>query len=146
MVRPRLWERAVRDTLMARCVEASDLCVAACEGVLATDPSYTSPGTEPYSEAHLAMVSCASACSLLSRAMRAGEADLELVGWCAEICLQSSALPKPAGAHAAAWTLVVRACRRCARACQAVVERISVTARDVIDASRDTDFQPTLES
>ena len=132
-------------TLLERCIQAGETCVAACERALASDASYTSPGTEPYTQAHLTLVSCVSVCSLLVRALREGDGDLELARWCAEICSACAAAEAPPGVSEAAWTPVVRACTRCAGECEAVVARISSFARQAFGASRDAEFQALVE-
>ena len=123
-----------------RCAYATDLCSMACEVALAADPSYTSPGTEPYSEAQLALVSCASVCTLLARALRGGDADLELVRWCAEICVKCAATDGPDGVPAAQWGLVVNACRKSAALCNLLIDSISQCTRSAL-SWRDTDVQ-----
>lgn len=128
-------------TLLDRCIQASESCAAACEMALASDASYTSPGTEPYSKAHLALVSCASVCSLLGNALRAGDGDLALVRWCAEICAHCAAGGAPEGVPEAAWTRVVHASTRCAAECEAVAARISSFVQQAFGKHRDSDFQ-----
>lgn len=127
--------------LIDRCIQASELCALACEAALATDNAYTSPGTDPYSRPHLAMVSCASVCGLVSRALREGDADLELLRWCAEMCMACATPQMPPGVNSAAWSLVVRVCRRCAMECNALIDAVSSSARCAIDATRDSGFQ-----
>ena len=131
---------------MNRCLRASEACALACESALASDPSYTSPGTEPYSEAQLALVSCASVCTLVARALRMGDGDLELLRWCAETCSQCMAFAMPPGVPEAAWSGVVQACGQGAQACEALVERISRCAHGAIGAVHGTDFRSSLES
>jgi hypothetical protein len=138
---PANQELGLSRTLIDRCIQASELCALACEAALATDTDYTSPGTDPYSKPHLAMVSCASVCGLVSRALREGDADLELVRWCAEMCIACATPDMPPGVHSAAWSLVVRVCRRCAMECNALVDAVDSTAQSAIDATRDSGFQ-----
>jgi hypothetical protein len=138
---PRTKELGVSKTWIDRCIQASELCALACEAALATDTAYTSPGTDPYSKPHLAMVSCASVCGLVSRALREGDADLELLRWCAEMCMACATPEMPAGVDSAAWNLVVRVCLRCALECNALVDAVDRTARSAIDATRDSGFQ-----
>lgn len=123
-----------------RCVYAAELCSMACEVALGADPSYTNPGTEPYSDAQLALVSCASVCTLVARALREGDADLELVRWCAEICVKSAATAPLDGAPADQCRLVVDACRKSAAACNLLIDSISQSTRNAF-AWRDTDVQ-----
>ena len=129
-------------SLLDRCIQAGDLCAAACEMALASDASYTSPGTEPYTEQHLALVSCASVCSLLVKALREGDGDLELVRWCAEVCAQCAGGQAPEGLPEAAWMHVVRASHRCANECEAVAARISSFTQQAFGRRRDSDFHP----
>ena len=128
-------------SLLERCVRAAEACAAACGQALAADAAYTSPGTERYSEAHLALVSCESVCMLVVRALREGDGDLALLQWCAESCAQCAAGEAPVGMPDAAWSLATRANLRCAIECHDVIERISEFAGSAIGASRDTDFQ-----
>lgn len=128
-----------------RCIFAGELCATACGLALAADPSYTSPGTEPYSGVHLALVSCESVCSLVVRALRAGDGDLELVRWCAEICFKCAEAAAPDSMPCGQWERVVAACRRCADSCQAVVDLLSASARDAANDTSATDPQLLLE-
>ena len=125
---------------MQRCAQAAEVCAAACDAALAADDSYTRPGTEPYAAGHLALVSCGAVCSLVVAAVREGDGDLELLRWCAETCSQCASGERPEHMPPAAWSLVTRACMRCAIACQAVVDHVAHFARQAIEASRDTDF------
>lgn len=133
-------------SLFGRCIEAGERAAAACEMVLASDDAYTNPGTDPYSTAHLALVSCAATCSLLVRALQEGDGDLELVRWCGEICCQCATADAPEGVSEPVWTLLVHACTRCASACEWVAESISSFAGQACGGRCDTDFQVIAES
>ena len=125
-------------SFLRRCISAAEVCAAACELVLAADPSYTSPNTNQYSEAHLALVSCTSVCTLAARALREGDADLELLRWAGEISSKCACAARPDGVPDEQWAVVVAACRRCASHCRAVIERISGAARDALGEGLDS--------
>lgn len=126
--------------LFKRCIQASASSGLACERVLASDVSYTQPGAEPYDRAHLAIVGSISVCALVVGALREGDADIELLRWCAEICSECSTLTPHASVPAADWAAVVTASRRCARLCLEVVDRVQAAASRAIGAGCDTDF------
>ena len=128
-------------TLLERCIRAGQECSSACEAALASDSSYTSPGTHPYSSAHLGLLSCASVCSLVVRALCEGDGDLELVRWCSEVCAQCAAAECPDGVAADAWAQVVEACTNYARDCRTLEERISAYAHRLFRDRSDSGFQ-----
>lgn len=127
--------------LFERCLRACALCASACERVLASDPSYTSPGTEPYEHSQLALVSCASVCRLVATAVRVGDGDLELLRWCAEISLECSTLDLNESVPGSDRVALVDACTSCATACSALVEQVEMLAGQSILGGRDTDFE-----
>jgi hypothetical protein len=131
--------------LKASCIEACDQCAEACEQGLATDDSYTSPGTEPYGQVHLALVSCASVCRLVSAALRdCPGLALDMVQWCAEVCVQCSGTANPDTVADDAWDRVVEACLACAGACESLLRPVRRSAREVLVACgsrEDSDFQ-----
>lgn len=129
--------------LIARCIGASAACGAACDQALAHDAAYTSPGTDPYSESHLALLSCASVCALVARALGEGDADLELLRWCAEVCCATAAHVS-AAAPDPMYMAVVESCLRCADACRCVMDDVARQAQNAIGATRDTGFQDLI--
>jgi hypothetical protein len=136
----------VGTTLLERCILAGQECAAACEAALESDASYTNPGTNPYTSAHLTLVSCAAVCSLVVRALREGDGDLELVRWCSEVCTQCATADCPEGVAADAWVQVVDACTRYATDCRTLEERISQYAHRVFRDHRDSDFQALVQA
>ena len=133
-------------TLLARCIRAGQECAAACEAALASDASYTNPGTNPYTSAHLTLVSCAAVCSLVVRALREGDGDLELLRWCSEVCTQCATADCPEGVAAPAWVHVVESCTSYAGDCHKLEERISDYAQRVFRDHRDSGFQALVQT
>lgn len=125
---------------LERCIWAAEAAAAACEMALELDVSNTHAGAPPYTKAHLALISCASVCSVLVRALRNGDADPAMVRRCAEICHQCAGGEPPCGLSPATWTLVVRACARCASDCSSLADGSRSTDLQAFGASHDTDF------
>lgn len=106
----------------ARCKQSCEDCARECELALEQDPDYTQPGTEPYSERHLALVACVATCTLTAAALREGKADAELVLWCAETCRNCTSTVEMSSS---AWSRLLDACLACSVACEAFAGALS---------------------
>lgn len=101
------------------CIRACRSCARAAESALSCDPAYTRPGTQPYSEYQVALVSCASTCELTARALAERRGDIqEMCIWCCEVSAACAALVR---AQPAGDPLLERACVECADACHRVI-------------------------
>jgi hypothetical protein len=105
--------------VLRECRWVCDACASDCEAALAEDPSYTSPGTDPYSQRHLALVTCASVCTLVAASMAEPSAHrFEMAEWAAEVCEAYLDLQEDGDKSD---MFIQESCLRCARTCRELV-------------------------
>ena len=113
------WPEVSRDPVLAG-ISACEDCAAAADAALANDPSYTSPGTDRYSQLHLALLSCESTCRLTAMALSEWRGDIrDMCAWCAEVALQCASAAREQESPSS--DVVAHACLRCVAACEAVI-------------------------
>lgn len=117
------WPEVSRDPVRAG-IRACEKCAAAADAALASDPSYTSPGTDRYSQLHLALLSCESTCRLTAMALSEWRGDiLDMCAWCAEVAMQCACAARQHESDAS--ERVELACLRCVAACEAVIRAVA---------------------
>lgn len=108
-------------TARAACEE----CASRCEEALAES---VRPGTDPYTEHQIALLTCASVCRLTASELFGRGRDLrEMVSWCRDVCkacadMQDMRHPK--------WASVLVGCLSCADACGAVARAAKSEEQD----------------
>jgi hypothetical protein len=78
----------------------------------------------------------------VARALREGDADVELLRWAAEISSTCVCTVRPDGMPDDHWAVVVSACHRCTIHCRTLIDHISEAARDAIQEGLDSGLMP----
>lgn len=113
--------------LIGRARAACEECASRCEEALAQS---VLPGTDPYTQHQIALLTCASVCRLTASVLNGqGRHIREMVSWCRDVCKACADMQDMRHPN---WASVLVGCLPCADACGAVAR--AAGAEDQHDA------------